>query len=99
MENTAAAVSDNADAPTEIIDMNDPGNDEYGKLYYAPVDEAHIAGDDYIKYSDNEILIVVNDGVTEEQVRDLAVKYNSEIVGAIEVSGGLPAEACEKRDP
>lgn len=87
VENTAAAVSDNADAPTEIIDMNDPGNDEYGKLYYAPVDEAHIAGDDYIKYSDNEILIVVNDGVTEEQVRDLAVKYNSEIVGAIEVSG------------
>ncbi len=70
-----------------VVYMNDPKNDEYGKLYCAPIDEAHVAEDDYVSYIDNEILIVVNDGVTEEQVLELAEKYNGEIVGAIEVTG------------
>ncbi len=83
------------DTETVVVDMTDPKNDEYGKLYYAPVDEAHIAGDDYVRYIDNEILIVVKDGVTEEQVRELAEKYNSEIVGEIEVTGDYQLKVGE----
>ncbi|MBR6366489.1 MAG: S8 family serine peptidase, partial [Lachnospiraceae bacterium] len=38
-------------------------------------------------FIDNEVLIVVKDGVSETQVQQLANKYECEIVGAIEVSG------------
>lgn len=72
---------------TTVVDMNDPTPGDYGKIYYAPVDEAHVAEDDISMYIDNELLIVVKDGVSEEQVRQLAEKYNSEIVGAIEFTG------------
>lgn len=74
-------------AETLIVDMNDSENIDYGKLYYAPLDKEHVAGDDYMKYVDNEILIVVKEGVPEEEVSRLAEKYNGEIVGEIEVSG------------
>ncbi|MBQ6231101.1 MAG: hypothetical protein IJJ74_08275 [Eubacterium sp.] len=73
-------------AETLIVDMNDSENIDYGKLYYAPLDKEHVAGDDYMKYVDNEILIVVKEGVPEEEVSRLAEKYNGEIVGEIEVS-------------
>ena len=88
MDETSKNVSEiGPNDDTEVVYMNDPQNDEYGKLYCASIDEAHIAQDDYVRYIDNEILIVVNDGVTEEQVRELAEKYNCKIVGAIEVTG------------
>jgi len=70
-----------------IVDMNDSTPGDYGKIYYAPIDEKHIAEEGSTRFIDNEVLIVVKDGVSEAQVRELAAKYNSEIVGAIEVSG------------
>ena len=72
---------------TTVVDMNDPNSGDYGKLYYAPIDEKHIAEEDSTRFIDNEVLIVVKDGVNESQVRELAAKYNSEIVGEIEISG------------
>lgn len=70
-----------------VVDMCDPDNDDYGKLYYNPVDDNHIIEDDMERFIDNEILIVVNDGVTKNQVQQLSEKYNAEIVGEIEVTG------------
>ena len=77
--------------PAEKVDMTDPdGNTDYGRIYYSPVDEEHIveyedaSGCDYI---DNEVLVVANDGVSREQIAELAAKYDAEIVGEIEVSG------------
>ena len=70
-----------------VVDMCDPDTDDYGKLYYNPVDDSHIIEDDMDRFIDNEILIVVNDGVLENQVQQLSEKYNAEIVGEIEVTG------------
>ena len=79
--------------------MNDLASGDYGKLYYAPVDEAHVAGDKMSRYIDNEVLIVVKKGTTEEQVGKLAEKYHARIVGAIEVSGDyqLQLETAETK--
>ena len=85
--NAETDTKNNAPAQTAIVDMNDSTPGDYGKIYYAPVDEAHVAGDEMSKYIDNEVLIVVKDGTTEDQVSKLAEKYNAKIVGAIEVSG------------
>ncbi|MCR5707138.1 MAG: S8 family serine peptidase [Ruminococcus sp.] len=75
----------------EIVDMTDPnGNTDYGRLYYAPIDEEHIVTVDEeggAGYIDNEVLVVANDGVSREQIAELAAKYDAEIVGEIEVSG------------
>ena len=77
--------------PAEKIDMTDPdGNTDYGKIYYSPIDVEHVVEyeeDSGFGYIDNEVLVVANDGVTREQIAELAVKYNAEIVGEIEVSG------------
>ena len=70
-----------------VVDMCDPDTDDYGKLYYNPVDDSHIIEDDMDRFIDNEILIVVNDGVAKNQVQQLSEKYNAEIVGEIEVTG------------
>ena len=78
---------DGNEVAAAIVDMNDSTPGDYGKIYYAPIDEKHIAEEGSTRFIDNEVLIVVKDGVSEAQVRELAAKYNSEIVGAIEVSG------------
>lgn len=71
-----------------IVDMSDPnGNTDYGKIYYSPIDENHIVEEDSIRYIDNEVLVVAQDGVTREQVLQLANDYNAEIVGEIEITG------------
>lgn len=74
-----------------IVDMSDSdGNDEYGALYYTPVVEEHIApvdNNDSLMYINNEILIVVSDGTTREEVVTLSEKYNAEIVGEIAITG------------
>lgn len=82
-------------AKTTVVDMNDPTPGDYGKLYYAPIDEKHITEEDSSRFIDNEVLIVVKDGVSENQVRDLAVKYDAEIVGAIEISGDYQIRLAE----
>ena len=69
-----------------IIQPNTP--DDVGEIYFSPVDTEHICQiDDFISCADNEILIVTKDGITKEQVDILAKKYNTEIVGRIEISG------------
>ena len=77
--------------PAEMVDVTDPeANTDFGRLYYSPVNEEHITeypdsnGEGYI---DNEVLIVAADGVTHEQVAELAASYDAEIVGEIEVTG------------
>ncbi|MCR4992696.1 MAG: S8 family serine peptidase [Lachnospiraceae bacterium] len=77
----------NAKTETSFVNMTDSNNNDYGKIYYAPIDENHIAEQDYIRFIDNEILIVVKDGVSEEQVIDLSKRYACNIVGEIEISG------------
>ncbi|MDO4862676.1 MAG: S8 family serine peptidase [Ruminococcus sp.] len=77
--------------PTEKVDMTDPdGNTDYGRIYYAPIDEEHVVEyeeDSGCGYIDNEVLVVAGDGVSREQIAELAAKYDAEIVGEIEVSG------------
>lgn len=76
---------------TPIVDMSDPnGSTEYGKLYYSPIDETHIATTDEenaVLYIDNEVLIVVKEGTSRDEVVTLSEKYNAEIVGEIEITG------------
>ena len=78
-----------------VVNMNDPTSGEFGKMYYAPIDAQHIAEEGSSRFIDNEVLVVVKDGVTEEQVRELAKKYDSEIVGAIEFSGDYQLRLAE----
>ena len=85
-ETTAETGKDEKDQTT-VVDMSNPTPSDYGKLYYAPIDANHIAEEDDTAFIDNEVLIVVKDGVSETQVQQLANKYECEIVGAIEVSG------------
>lgn len=80
---------------TTVVDLNNPTAGEYGKIYCAPIDVKHIATEDSLRFIDNEVLIVVKDGVSESQVRELAAKYNSEIVGMIEVSGDYQLRLAE----
>ena len=81
----------NRNNPAELIDVTDPeSNSDYGRLYYSPIEEEHVVeypdtpGNGYV---DNEILIVAADGVTHDQVDELASSYNAEIVGEIAFSG------------
>ncbi|MBP5363224.1 MAG: S8 family serine peptidase [Ruminococcus sp.] len=77
--------------PTPRVDMTDPnGNTDFGKIYYAPIAEEHIVIDEERStsgYIDNEVLIVVNDGVSRDQVVELADSFKAEIVGEIEATG------------
>ena len=76
---------------TELVDMTDEnGSSEFGRIYCAPIDEEHVVIDNEISgtgYIDNEVLVVANEGVTREQITELAASYNAEIVGEIEVTG------------
>ena len=59
-----------------------------GEVYYSPIDETHIATDENgIMYADNEILVVAANGVTKNQIVELAKKYDAEVVGYIEQTG------------
>lgn len=59
-----------------------------GEVYYSPIDENHIATDENgIMYADNEILVVAAEGVTREQIVELAKEYDAEVVGFIEQTG------------
>lgn len=69
-------------------ELSDTENEDYGEIYYSPVDVNHIfVENELVKYSDNEVLIVVKDGVTNNQVIDLVEKYDLSIVGEIEITG------------
>ena len=77
--------------PAVMTDMTDPeDNAEFGRIYYSPVEEEHLVETDEITgtgYTDNEVLIVAADGVSRDQIEELASSYNAEIVGEIEYSG------------
>lgn len=82
-----------------IVDMSDPnGNTDYGMLYYTPIDEEHIVsadGENSVMYIDNEVLIVVVEGTTRDEVVALSEKYNAEIVGEIEITGDYQLRLSE----
>lgn len=62
--------------------------DNVGEIYYSPVDTEHIAEDENgIKYADNELLVVANEGVYYDSIQSLAKEYGAEIVGYIEQTG------------
>ncbi len=88
--------------PAEKIDMTDPdGNTNYGRIYYSPIDEEHIVEyeqDSGCGYIDNEVLVVANDGVSREQIAELAAKYDAEIVGEIGVSRDYQLKLSETPD-
>ncbi len=86
-----------ATAATTAVDTNESSPADYGKIYSSPIDEKHVAAEEISLYIDNEILIVVKDGTTEDQVSKLAEKYNARIVGAIEVSGDYQLQLDEVR--
>lgn len=61
--------------------------DHIGECYYQEIQEEHVATDDLTMYTDNEILLVTEDGVKKRAVEKLAKKYDAEIVGRIEQTG------------
>ena len=87
-KNFSGSTQNDINTDIVIVDMSDPnGNTDYGKIYYSSIDENHIVEEDSIRYIDNEVLVVAQDGVTREQVLQLANDYNAEIVGEIEITG------------
>jgi len=81
---------DSNDSSSLTAAVNDKTYDEnnIGEIYYSPVDESHVATDENgIKYADNEVLVVADEGVTKKQIVKLARKYGAEVVGYIEQTG------------
>ena len=63
-------------------------NKQIGEIYYQATSDEHIASEDSgIMYADNELLVVIKEGVTKTEVESLAEKYNAKIVGCIEATG------------
>ena len=62
-------------------------NKQIGKIYYQVTPEEHISSSNGILYADNELLVVIKDGVPKQEVEFLAKDYNAKIVGCIEVTG------------
>ena len=60
---------------------------KFDECYYQEIQEEHVATDDLTMYTDNEILLVTEDGVKKRAVEKLAKKYDAEIVGRIEQTG------------
>ena len=81
----------------QTVDMTNPDKtSEYGAIYYNPVDENHIislSNNDYVKYIDNEILIVVKQGTAKDEVNSLCESYGFDIVGEIEITGDYQLKA------
>ena len=72
-------------------------NAQYGQIYSNSIDEAHIYHEENdVSYIDNEILIVTKDGTTKEAVYDIAKKYQTEVVGMIEISGDYQLKTKNK---
>ncbi|WP_024859093.1 S8 family serine peptidase [Ruminococcus albus] len=76
----------------KLLDLSEiPFSDEedIGEIFFSPVDSDHIAtaNDGVSMYADNEILVVAADGVTKNQIENLAKQYDAEIVGYIEKTG------------
>lgn len=78
-----------------IVDMSDPAPTDYGRLYYTPVDDANVTEEDHVRFMNNELLIVVQEGVSREQVQALAETYGAEIIGEIEVTGDYQLRISE----
>lgn len=69
-----------------------------GELYYSPIDTEHIAEDESgVMYSDNEILVVAEEGVSFSEIEALAGEYNAEIVGYIEQTGDYQWKLSETK--
>lgn len=84
---------------SQAVKLNNKTYDEnnIGELYYSPIDKDHVAEDENgIMYSDNEILLVSNDGVAKADIEKLAEDYNAEIVGYIEQTGDYQLKLSEE---
>ncbi len=70
--------------------------DNIGEVYFQQIDTEHIADDESgVMYADNEILLVADEGVSYEQVEELAEEYDAKIVGWIEQTGDYQLELSE----
>ena len=70
-------------------DVGEPAEE----LYYKVTPEEHITAQDTgLTFADNELLVVVQDGVDKQAVERLAEKYDAKIVGCIEVTGDYQLE-------
>lgn len=67
---------------TDLEELNAPGN----SIYYTMPEEGHIAADRErdVEYIDNELLVTVEDKVTEEQLAEFLKEWDGKIVGHIE---------------
>lgn len=84
---------------SQAVKLNNKTYDEnnIGELYYSPIDKDHVAEDENgIMYSNNEILLVSNDGVPKADIEKLAEDYNGEIVGYIEQTGDYQLKLSEE---
>ncbi len=67
---------------TNLEELNAPGN----SIYYTMPEEEHIAADRDldVEYIDNELLVTVEDEITEEQLTEFLEERDGKIVGHIE---------------
>lgn len=71
-----------------FIFRNQIKENNIGECYFQETEKEHIVLDNSgIKYANNEILVVAKDNVKKKQIKNLAKKYNAEIVGYIEQTG------------
>lgn len=69
----------------DVLNINE---DNVGEIYYAPIEEEHIAeAEENLLYIDNEILVVASEGAKKEKIESLAKQYDAEIAGFIEKTG------------
>ena len=90
--------SSGIDKYTAIVNGKAYDENNIGEVYCAPIDEAHVATDsDGMMYIDNEVLVVAADGVTKDNIEELAKEYDAEIVGCIEQTGDYQLKISDKK--
>ena len=57
------------------------------RIVYERADGNHVAQDGSESFIDNEVLVVVRDGVKADEVDELASRYHASVVGCIELTG------------
>ena len=76
----------------KILNSNNKGktydDNNVGEIYYSPTEKEHIIEEENgVLYADNELVVVAEDGVTKDQIIELASEYKAEVVGCIEQTG------------
>ena len=73
---------------TSVVNGKNFDENNVGEIYYSPLDPNHVATDENgVMYADNELLVVAAEGVTKNEIEDLAEEYDAKIVGYIEQTG------------